>query len=612
MKRRTFLSALGVTPLIGIPELAGASEPQVSQQTRNMYIWPAFHTRPTVSSRKAVVASGHYAATAAGIRILAKGGNAVDAGIAAGFALAVLKPHKDGIGGEAPTLIYTPKERKTYAISGVGFSPRALTVEWLKKQNIKSIPGFGYLGAIVPAQIGAYCTALSRFGTLPLDVVLEPAIELCYDGYPVYEALRQFLSTTEESLFTKTLPENGNIFLKNGKAPSIGELIKQPDLGATYEKLAEAYRIGSSREDGIQRAIDRFYKGDIAKAVIDYVRSFPVEDGTGNNASLLTMEDFANYETYVEEALGMDYHNYRVYKCNAWTQGPVMLQTLKVLEGYDLRKMGHNSAQYIHTLIEVMKHTYNDRNRYYGDPRFCKVPFDRLLSEEYAAGLRSKITPYYANNTKLWEDDLFNSGGKLHNDEAGDTTHLDCVDAEGFIMSSSPSGGWIRSNPRVPGVGLQLSTRGQMFYMKAGHPNSLEPGKRPRSTLTPSLVFKDGKPWMAFGTPGGDNQDQWGIQTFLNIAEFDMSIHDALDATSVYSTHFRNSFQPHGADKGYLFHEPLPAPVVNELIDRGHVMIPLEPYYNGECCAVRLNHETGMIEGGASAKEERQSYAMGW
>jgi gamma-glutamyltranspeptidase/glutathione hydrolase len=604
-----------MAPLAGMsmPGLAGSFGQQATtQQTRNMLIWPAFHSRPTVSSKKAVVAAGHYAATAAGIRMLAKGGNAVDAGIAAGFALAVLKPHKDGIGGEAPTLIYTPKERKTYAISGVGFSPKALTVEWLRERNIRSIPGFGYLGAIVPSQIGAYCTALSRFGTLPLDVVLEPSIELCYDGYPIYEALRLFLSTTESGLFTRTLPENGNIFLKNGKAPKIGELVKQPDLGATYEKLAEASRAGSNREDGIRRAIDRFYRGDITKAIIDYVRSFPVEDGTGNTSCLLTTEDFANYETFVEEALGVDYRNYRIFKCNAWTQGPVMLQTLKALEGYDLRNMGHNSAQYIHTLIEVMKHTFNDRNRYYGDPRFSEIPFDRLLSTEYAALLRSKITPYYANNAKMWEDDLYDSSRNLSGDEAGDTTHVSCVDDEGFIISSTPSGGWIRSSPRVPGVGLQFSTRGQMFYMRAGHPNSLEPGKRPRSTLTPSLALKDGKPWMAFGTPGGDNQDQWNLQTFLNIAEFGMSIHDALDVSSVYTTHFRNSFQPHGADEGFLFYEPLAASTVNELIDRGHVMIPLEPYYNGECCAVRLNHENGRIEGGASPKEERLSYAMGW
>lgn len=612
MKRRRFLSALGTAPLIGMPALAKNLELEPVQQTRNMYIWPAFHSRPTVSSKKAVVAAGHYAATAAGIRMLAKGGNAVDAGVAAGFALAVLKPHKDGIGGEAPTLIYTPKERKTYAISGVGFSPKALTLEWLREKNIKSIPGFGYLGAIVPSQVGAYCTALSRFGTLPLDVVLEPAIELCYDGFPIYEALRLFLSTTENGLFTKTLPENGNIFLKNGKAPKIGEVVKQPDLGSTYEKLAEVFRAGSNREDGFRQAIDRFYRGDITKTIVDYVRSFPVNDGTGNNTSLLTMEDFANYETFVEEALGANYRNYRVFKCNTWTQGPVMLQTLKVLEGYDLKKMGHNSAQYIHTLIETVKHTYNDRNRYYGDPRFCNVPFNRLLSAEYAAELRSKIDPYYANNEKMWEDDLFNSGGELSSDEKGDTTHLDCVDADGFMISSSPSGGWIRSNPRVPGIGLQLSTRGQMFYMKDGHPNSLAPGKRPRSTLTPSLTFKDGKPWMAFGTPGGDNQDQWAIQVFLNVAEFGMDIQDALEASSFYSTHFRNSFQPHGADEGYLFHEPLAAPIVNELIDRGHVMIPLEPYYNGECCAVRFNHDNGMIDGGASPKEERQSYAMGW
>jgi gamma-glutamyltranspeptidase/glutathione hydrolase len=289
-----------------------------------------------------------------------------------------------------------------------------------------------------------------------------------------------------------------------------------------------------------------------------------------------------------------------------------MLQTLKILEGFDLKEMGHNSARYIHTLIETMKLTYKDRNRYYGDQRFTDVPLGRLLSEDYASARRKEIDPCYANNAKMWDDDLFDSGGAKSSDLRGDTTHFDCVDSEGFMISSTPSGGWIQSNPRVPGIGLQLSTRGQMFSMKAGHPNSLAPGKRPRATLTPSLALKDGKPWMAFGSPGGDNQDQWGLQAFLNIAEFDMYMQDALDAPTFYTTHFRNSFHPHNADAGYLFYEPLPAPTVNDLNSRGHKMIPLEPYSNGEASAVRMNYENGMLEGAASPKEERQSYAMGW
>lgn len=578
---------------------------------RSMYIWPAFHSRPTVSSKKGVIAAGHYAATAAGIRMFAKGGNAVDAGVAAGFALAVTRPHKNGIGGECPTLIYSPKEKKAFSLSGVGFSPKALTIEWLKERGIKSIPGFGYLGALVPAQIGCFCTALMRFGTLPLDEVLEPAIELCFEGYPVYEGLREYLSTTEDGLFTKVLTENGKIFLKDGKAPKRGDLIKQPDLGSTYLKLAEAYRSGAhvSREEGIRKAIDRFYRGDIAEAILDYVTSYPVKDSTGEHTSLLTREDFAEYRTLVEEPYSVNYRNFTVFKCGPWTQGPVMLQNLKLLEGYDLRSMGHNTARYVHTVTECSKIAYNDRNRYYGDQRFSDIPFDMLFSEKYAEQRREEIDDYYANNSKMWDDNLFDSAGEK---DKSDTTHLDVVDNEGFMMSSTPSGGWIRSNPRVPGIGLQLTTRGQMFYMKPGLPNSLQPGKRPRATLTPSLAFRDGQPWMAFGSPGGDNQDQWGIQTFLNIAEFDMYLQDAVDASTFYTCHFRNSFYPHEALEGYVFYEPLGANVVNELIDRGHKMVLLEPYNNGEVSAVCRNFKNGMIEGASSPKEERQSYAMGW
>jgi len=390
----------------------------------------------------------------------------------------------------------------------------------------------------------------------------------------------------------------------------MGDLVKQPDIGATYEKLVEAFKKGATREEGIQNAIDRFYRGDIAKAIIDHLQDFPLDDGTGSTECPLTYEDFAEYETIVEEAYQVDYRNFTVFKCGPWTQGPVMLQTLKLLEGYDLKAMGHNSAQYIHTLVECMKVAYNDRNRYYGDQRFADIPFDKLFSEEYANKRREEIDPYYANNEVMWDDDLFDS--ELSPGDKTDTTHLDVVDSDGFMISSTPSGGWINSNPRVPGIGLQLSTRGQMFYMKPGHPNSLSPGKRPRATLTPSLALKDGKPWMAFGSPGGDNQDQWSIQTFLNIAEFNMYIQDALDAPSFYTTHFRGSFHPHEAMLGYVFYEPLTAGIVNDLIARGHKMVNLEPYNNGECCAVCLNHENGMIEGGASPKEERQAYAMGW
>ena len=580
----------------------------------NKNIWPAFHSRPTVSSKKAVIAAGHYMAAAAGIRMIAKGGNAIDAGIAAAFALVALRPHQNGIGGESPALIYSPKEKKTFAISGVGTAPKALTIEGLKKRGISSIPGFGYLGAIVPAHIGALCTALQRFGTLPLDEILAPAIEICYDGFPVYEGLREFLSTACDGLFINVLPENGKIFLKNGKAPLICDLVKQPDLGATYEKLADAYKLNSKtgRDAGIMAAINRFYRGDIAEMIINYVRSFPVEDAMGNNSCPITLEDFASYETRVEEAASVRYRNFQVFKCGPWTQGPVLLETLKILEGFDLKKMGHNSAQYIHTLVESMKLSFNDRNRYYGDPLFSDIPLDWLLSPEYASEKRALIDPFFANNTKMWDDDLFITNPEKETGAKGDTTHLDCVDSEGFMISLTPSGGWIQSNPRVPGIGLQLSTRGQMFYMKQGHPNSLVPGKRPRATLTPSLAFKDGKPWMAFGSPGGDNQDQWSLQTFLNIAEFDMSLQDAIDASTFHIAHFRDSFYPHNAYEGYVFHEPLSAPIVNDLISRQHKMVPFDAYSNGEALAVAINHKNGMIEGAASPKQERQSYAMGW
>ena len=568
-------------------------------------------TRPVITGRKGVIASGHYLATSAGLKMFAKGGNAIDAAIATGFALTVLKQHQSSLGGECPILIYSPATRKVTAISGQGAAPRKATIKWFRENGIDVIPGDGYLGATVPGVFGAYCAALLNFGRLTLREILEPAIDLAQNGFPMYRALRDMIVKHRYKI--AGWPHTAGLVLPGGEAPAIGSIFRQPELAKTLldiSKVEEDHRY-EGREKAIERAVEYFYKGEIACKIVDFVKNNPVKDGSGRyHTALLEPEDFACYHTRFEEPISADYRNYTVFKCNSWTQGPVFLQQLKLLEGFELGKMKHNSAEYIHTVIECAKLAFADRERYYGDPDFSHIPMDMLLSDEYARERRKKINPGRANNESLWEESVPERDNEVF---AGDTTHLDIIDDEGYMISATPSGGWFHASPIIPGVGFALGTRAQMFNLKEGHPNCLQPCKRPRTTLTPSMAFKDGKPWMAFGTPGGDNQDQWTLQFLLNVIEFGMDLQQAVDVPTFHTTHFEGSFYPHNRGDGTVFTEPgIEVEELRKLQNLGHRIHLLPPHNNGEVCGVCINHETGTIEGAASIKEEGNAYAMGW
>lgn len=574
-------------------------------------------TRPVVHGRNGVIASGHYLATAAGLKMLAKGGNAVDAGVAAGFALAVLKPQQNSMGGECPILIYSPVNKTVTAISGQGTAPRHATPEWFKQHNIDLIPGDGLLGATVPGLFGAYATALLKYGKLTIDEVMAPAIELAESGFPMYEALHKALAGLKDK-FLKEWTSSAEVFLPNGRVPEIGEILKQSVLAATLKRLtAEERRFqNEGRETAIRQTIKFFYNGEIAEKLVRFSKNCPVKDATGKaHTGLLEMEDFATYITREEEPLSVEYKQYQVFKCGPWTQGPVFLQQLKLLEGFDLKGMGHNTCAYIHTVTECAKLAFADRDQYYGDPLFTEVPFDRLLSAEYASEQRKKIDINLANNKALWDfwKEEQEEGSAEDTTYNGDTTHLDVIDSEGFMMSATPSGGWIPSSPVVPELGFPLGTRAQVFFLQEGHPNCLQPGKRPRATLTPSLAFKDGRPWMVFGTPGGDMQDQWTLQFFLNVAEFNMDLSQAVQEPSFHTTHFINSFYPHNMGDGTVFvEEGISMDVLYGLQEKGHRIHLNPPNFHGEVCAVVTDPETGFIQGAASPKFEGNAYAMGW
>ncbi len=611
-----------------------------------------FTTRPVIMGRRGVVTSGHYLATAAGFRIMEQGGNAIDAAAAMCFCLNLLEPQSNGLGGEVPTLIYSGKEQKAYAVSGMGCSPAAFTITWCREQGIDLIPGDGYLPACVPAVVDTWATAVARFGTLSFSEVLEPAIELSEEGFPVYEGLHESLKESLEK-FTERYPTTGEVYCPGGSAPEVGEVIRNPDWAGVLRRMcqAEAEAKGKGRVAGIEAARDVFYKGEIAARIVEFITQNPVEDATGRaHTGLLSCEDMAAWHAEVEEPISYTFEGLEVHKCSSWTQGPVFLQQLALLEGFDLKGMGHNSADYLHTVIECAKLAFADREAYYGDPAFDRVPLDVLLSEAYNTDRRGLVgqeaslemrpgdvgngIPSYAladvagdNRRALHVDarqvqDL----GAAHAHES-DTTHLDAVDAEGNMVAATPSGGWLGSSPVIKGLGFPLGSRGQIFYLNPERPNALEPRKRPRSTLTPSLVTRNGEPFMAFGTPGGDTQDQITLQFFLNYAIFGMNVQEALDAPTVYSAHFpssfygsaisssahfSSSFHPRASFPGRMIAEGrVPREVIAELEGRGHEVMLTGDWAVGKAMGIHYNRASGVISGGVSARGQI-GYALGW
>lgn len=576
-----------------------------------------FTTRPVITGRRGVVAAGHYLAAAAGMEILRAGGNAIDAGVAMGFCLAVLEPQSNGIGGESPMLIHHARSGRTVAINGQGTAPRAATLDWFREHDVTLIPGDGLLPATVPSQAANWILALAEFGTLSLETVLAPALDLAREGFAMTHGLRRCIAANE-GRYREEWPGSAALYLPDGRVPEWGDRFRNPRWADTFEGLVRAERdaAGRGRAAGLDAGRGAFYRGPVAERIATFCRDHRFRDATDREHSgLLAYEDLAGYEARSEAPTTVSYRGLDVFKCGPWSQGPVFLQQLALLEGYDLPAMGHNSAEYVHTWTECAKLAFADREFYYGDPDFVCVPMDRLLSKEYAAGRRSLVDSARAS-LDLRPGDVGPRPLRLILGEErsydGDTTHLDAVDAEGNMIAATPSGGWIQSSPVIPELGFPLGTRGQMFSLDPEHPNALQPGKRPRTTLTPSLVMKEGRPWMVFGTPGGDQQDQWTLQFFLNVVEFGMSVQEALDAPTFHSQHFPSSFYPRAQHPGRLVLEGrIPQDVRDALRRRGHDVQVVGDWANGRVLAIRTDPARGLIFGGASPRLET-GYAIGW
>ncbi len=578
----------------------------------------AFTTRPTLLGFGGAVSAGHYLATQAGAQMLADGGNAADAACTMGFALQVLEPHMNGPAGEVPILFHSARDARVYAISGQGTAPAAASIAAYRELGIDRIPGDGIAAATVPAALDAWCQLLGHFGTRTLAEVLAPARGFAERGFPMYPFLRAVLGFLEKR-FREEWPGSAALYLP---LRQVGERQTNPALAGVYAGLMEAEaKASGDREARIRAARDSFYKGGPAELIDAFVRN-PVRDHSGRaNAGLLTADDLARYEGRVEEPLSTDYRGAKVWKCSAWTQGPVFLQQLRLAAEFDVAAMGHGSTDAIHAWIECAKLAFADRDACYGDPEFTQVPLAELLSPEYARRRAALVDPARASlelrpglgrlpeGWPLIEESytLPSEPQALAHATArgrGDTTHLDAADREGNLVSATPSGAWVPSSPVIPELGFPIGTRAQMFSLDPEHPNALVPGKRPRTTLTPSMArMPDGR-ILAFGTPGGDQQDQWTLQFFQNLLDFGMhDLQEAIDAPTVHTLHMPDSFFPRTARPGLMAAEArVPDEVVAELEARGHRVHGSGPWEHGRVLAVSHDAKTGLFEAAASPR----------
>ena len=594
--------------------------------------------RPAVMGPSGGVSTGHPLTTAAAFGILLKGGNAFDAGVAALLAGGVLEQDLYSLGGEALVLVYPRKEAKVTSIVGQGWAPHAVDVDWYLTRQ-KSLQGEGLDPAVVPGAVHAALTVLERWGTMSFEEVAAPAIGYAEGGFPM--RLSTARAIQNQLKFFERWPGNKSYWLKpDGSLHKPGETIKLPATARTLRRMSEAERAAKARgrSAGIIAARDRFYKGDIAREMVRFLRE--------HNAPF-DESDFAEYFARIEEPARTTYRGYTVYKHGFGSQGPVLLQTLNILEQFDLHAMGYASADYLHTIVEALKLAYADRDSYYADPAFVKVPSEGLLSKAYAKERASlidrtrasttfvagdplrfdtevKVWPYWkadvragATSARAVSDPLLQSS--LGQDSAGvskDTTHMAVIDKDGNIFDVTPSGGWVPGAVILGNTGIGMSVRGEQFWLDKARANQIRPRARPRYTLTPSLIFKGDTPMMALGTPGGDNQDQTILQALLSVVEFwndwYPNLHAALERPRVQTLHFYGSFWPHTPGFNKLSVEAtVPDGVYNELRARGHDVSRLRPFGMSGCAtAVMIDPASGNRF--AAADPRRDCYAMAY
>ena len=577
-----------------------------------------------------MVASTHWLATAVGMAVLERGGNAFDAAAATAFTLQIAEPHLNGPGGDAPMILHDAKTGTQHVICGQGPSPAAATLDHFAGLGLDLIPGTGLLPAVVPGAFGAWCVLLRDWGTWELTDVLAYAIGYAQNGVPLVPRVPATIESVRP-LFEAEWPSSAAVFLPGGAVPPLGQPFANPALAATYDRiLREA--VGATREQRIEAARRAWYQGFVAEAVGRFFAGTDVLDASGrHHRGLLAAEDLARWSPTVEAPARFDYHGHTVLKCGPWSQGPVLLQQLALLAGFDVGAMDPVGPDFVHTVVECAKLAYADREAFYGDPDFTDVPLETLLSPAYNDARRAlvgptaslELRPGAVDGRTPWVDEDAMHRAEMLTRAPGvgeptvarlgvigaDTVHIDTIDRWGNMVSATPSGGWLQSSPVVPGLGFPMGTRGQMFWLRPGLPNSLAPGKRPRTTLSPSFALRDGQAWMAFGTPGGEQQDQWALTFFLRTVHHRLGIQQAIDMPSFHTEHWPSSFWPRVARPGKLVLEGrMGRPALDALLARGHRAELGDDWSEGRLSAAR--REATMLYAGANPRG-MQGYAAG-
>jgi gamma-glutamyltranspeptidase / glutathione hydrolase len=562
-----------------------------------------FTTRPELRGTFGMVASTHWLASAAGMAVLERGGNAFDAAVAAGFTLQVVEPHLNGPGGDLPAILWPVSNGEPVVLCAQGTAPRAATIAHYRDElGLDLVPGTGPLSAVVPGAFGGWLTMLRDFGTMPLAEVMRFAIDYAENGYPVLPQIANAIGNVE-TLFRDEWTTSANIYLS---ALEPGTLHRNQRLAETYKRLA------ASRDP-----LDDWYRGFVAEAIVAFQEREWMDSSGVRHRGLLAADDLSDWRATIEEPLAVDYHGLTVLKAGPWSQAPVFLQQLRLLEGFDLAGMGHASAEYIHVVTECAKLAFADREAWYGDPDFVDVPMEMLLSREYAAERRQLVGEESSaelrpggDHPRLPAPVVGALAPGVGEPTRGDTVHIDIVDRWGNMVSATPSGGWLWGAPVIPELGFCLGTRAQMFWLEEGLPNSLEPGKRPRTTLSPTLALRNGEPVLALGTPGGDQQDQWTLHSFLAHVHFGMDLQAAIDAPNHHTEAFPSSFYPRETRPRHVAVESRAGQeTLDGLRARGHDVEASDPWSLGRVSMVGRDPD-GQVYAGANPRG-MQGYAVG-
>jgi gamma-glutamyltranspeptidase/glutathione hydrolase len=592
----------------------------------------SFTTRPEIQGTFGVIASTHWLASASGMAVMERGGNAFDAAVAAGFVLQVVEPHLNGPGGEVPIIFHDAASGQQQVICGQGVAPAAANIQLYRDYGLELVPGSGLLATVIPGAFDAWMLLLRDHGTLRPREVLEYAIAYAEGGYPLVSGISAKIALVRD-LFLKEWPTSAAVYLPGGDVPAPGSRFYNPALAATYRRLLDGAEAKTGDRDGqIEALRAAWYRGFVAEAIDAFCRGTQWLDTSGKrHGGLLTADDMAAWHATKEAPVTYDCWGHTFCKTGPWGQGPVFLQQLALLCDRDLASLDPLGPEFVHLETEAAKLAFADREAFYGDPDFVDVPLETLLSPEYNRARRGLISdsasldlrpgeiPGYAGriDVEAAVRRLALASGSLGGGEptleadfaAGDTCHLDVVDRHGNMVSATPSGGWLHGSPIIPELGFCLNTRAQMFWLDEDHPASLAPGKRPRTTLSVNLMLRDSEPYMVFGTPGGDYQDQWTLTFALRHLHHGMNLQEAIDAPAFLTDHLVDSFWPRGADLGSLTIEGrFPEAIIAGLRGRGHKVTRADDWSIGRLSAAVKD---GDLLKAAANPRLMQGYAVG-